>query len=123
MLAAMLSCAWQGDTPAPALGVLVDGNLGVVEVMVGGAAEQAGVQVGDVLVALNGTALPSVDDWRTAVSRIEVGLDYDLTVQRAGQSTTLRVTSLPHPPENRDPGVTPTVVPTGIYSVWLLPEP
>ena len=53
IFAAMLGCGLQGDYPAPALGVFVDGNLGVVEVLAGGAAEKAGVQVGDVLVSLN----------------------------------------------------------------------
>ena len=123
LMTAMLSCAVQGDYPAPALGVLVDGNLAVVAVLADGAAERAGVQVGDVLETLNGAPLTRVADWRTEVSRIKVGLDYDLTVQRAGQSMTLRVTSLVPPTDTRAPSVTPTVAPTGIYYVRLLPQP
>jgi S1-C subfamily serine protease len=121
--AATLSCALQGDYPAPALGVLVDRNLTVVAVLQDSAGEKTGVQVGDVLMTLNGSAFVSAEDWRNAVSLIETGRDYDLTVQRAGQTRTLRVTSLPHPPNNLPPGVTPTVVPTDIYSVRLLVEP
>ena len=49
LTATLLSCALQGDYPAPALGVLVDRNLTVVAVLPDGAGERAGVQVGDVL--------------------------------------------------------------------------
>ncbi len=122
-LLAILSCALQGDYPAPALGVLVDGNLAVVELLPGSAAERAGVQAGDVLVALNGNAYASVDDWRAQVSRIDVGHDYDLEIRRGGQVLTLRVTSARPPPPRRTPGVTPTAVPTDIASVRLLPAP
>jgi S1-C subfamily serine protease len=120
---ALLSCALQGDYPAPALGVLIDYQLTVVDVLKGSAAERAGVQAGDVLIALNGTAYASVDDWRAKVSAIDTGKDYDLKIQRGGQAMTLRVTSAPYPPNDSPAGVTPTVIPTDIYVVRLLPEP
>src|SRR5687768_8362866 len=108
VMSAMLSCALQGDYPAPALGVVVDRTRTVVAVLPDGAGEKAGVQVGDVLEALNGTPLARIAEWRTEVSRIERGQEFDLTVQRAGQSVTLRGTSRLPPAANLAPGVTPT---------------
>ncbi len=113
-------CALQGDYPAPALGVLVDASLTVVEVLPGSAAERAGVQVGDVLVALNASAYANVDDWRAEVSRIDVGHDYNLEIRRGSQAMTLKVTSARPPWPGPTSGVAPTAVPTDIYEVRLV---
>ncbi len=118
---ALQSCALQGDYPAPALGVLVDAQLNIVEVLKGTSAVRAGVQAGDVLTTLNGSAYASVYDWPSKVSAIAPGQDYQLGVRHAGQAITLRVTSAPMPPNTSSTGVTPTAIPTDIYVVRLLP--
>ena len=99
----------------------MDAQLNVVEVLIGSAAERAGVQAADVLTTLNGSAYASVDHWRDKVSAIAPGQDYQLGIRRAGQAITLRVTSAPSPPNTSATGVTTTVVPTDIYVVRLLP--
>ena len=106
----------EGSEPAPVLGVVVDGNLKVVDVEGGSAAEKAGVQKGDILKKLDNTALTSpAAAMETARQRIRSvpGQKVDVVLQRGGQEIILQV--LPSPPASRgtidNPAPTPTAVP------------
>jgi S1-C subfamily serine protease len=94
---------------APALGVVVDQNLRVVDVESGSAAAAAGIRQGDVLEAIGGnpvnTSAKAVGSFRAA----QVGDTLAVAVARGGQSLTLRVKvahRIGHPGQP-----TPTAVP------------
>ncbi len=55
-------------------------------------AASGGVQVGDVIVSIDGDAVASADGLRDAIAAREVGSEVTLTVQRGGEKTTLSVT-------------------------------
>src|SRR5262249_34338884 len=55
------------------LGLTVDGNAVVVEVVPGSPADAAGVRLGDLVVAVNGETILSGEGLREAVSRAEPG--------------------------------------------------
>jgi S1-C subfamily serine protease len=112
---AILACAPRGDHAAPALGVAVDSAFVVTYVQAGSAAHHAGIQVGDVLVALNGTTYTSLDDWRHEVSRMAIGQAYTLDVERGGVVATLTLQAA-RPPTSQ-PGPTPTGVPADWWNI------
>lgn len=106
---------------APVLGLVVDRKGTVIAVEPKGAAAQAGIAVGDSIVALDGTPfaaplaaaaqsnLMDVPAMQDARSRVAQGQPLKLTLSRAGQERTLDVQ-----PANRvgQPGqATPTPVP------------
>jgi S1-C subfamily serine protease len=94
---------------APALGVVVDQNLQVVDVEPGSAAAAAGIRLRDVLKAIGGnpvnTPAKAVGSFRAA----QVGDTLAVAVARGGQSLTLRVTVAPRIGHPGQP--TPTAVP------------
>lgn len=112
----LVGCLSQGSYPAPVLGVSVDKNLIVVDVHKGGAADQAGIQVQDKLLALDGEALNTPEAWWLKISEFEVGETYEVTLERASETPTLPVTAA-RPPINWAPGTTPTAFPTGQFSL------
>ena len=71
-----------------------DGSRGalVATVEPGGAADQAGLQEGDVVTAVGDRPLAAGDDLVAAVRSYRPGDDVQLTVQRGGDSTTVEVT-------------------------------
>ncbi len=58
----------------------------------GGPAEKAGLQVGDIITAFNGTEITSRTDLTTFIGRCKVGESVTLTVYRQGQTLELAVT-------------------------------
>ncbi len=87
----------------------------MLDVKSGSAAELAGVQAGDVLLALDGNAYTSLAEWAAQVGNIEIGKAYTLKVQRGSNVISLKVNSARDSGGNFPPGVTPTVIPTGQY--------
>lgn len=71
----------------------------VIEVLAGSPAVTAQIQVGDVVVAVNGTAVTGLDSMRNAVGFLSAGDQVQLTIQRAGQEMTVSVTLAPRPAE------------------------
>jgi S1-C subfamily serine protease len=61
----------------------------VIEVQKGTGAEKAGVKPGDVIVALDGTPIRSMDDLVLATRRSQVGRTVVLTIYRGGKKTQL----------------------------------
>ena len=70
----------------------VDSGAYVVEVAKGGPAEAAGIQVGDVITSIGGTAVTSADDAILAVRSHNEGETVPVVVNRDGQEMTLDVT-------------------------------
>jgi serine protease Do len=77
------------DATLAQLGVESDDGAFVVQVTPGTGADEAGIEAGDVIVALDGEAVTSSDELGEAVSGHEVGDVVDVTVERQGQETTL----------------------------------
>ena len=67
----------------------VDEGAYVVEVTGGTEAEKAGVEAGDIIVAVDDDAIRSMDDLVLAVRRRSVGDEVTLTLWRDGKKTTL----------------------------------
>ncbi|MEO6831068.1 MAG: PDZ domain-containing protein [Chitinophagaceae bacterium] len=85
-------------TPKPKLGVRVEDradNQGVrvLEVNSNSVAEKAGLQVGDVIMKMDGQAIASVDDLESILGQIRAGNNLKLEYQREGKttSTTLKI--------------------------------
>lgn len=61
-----------------------EGAVVVQSVLPGGPAAEAGVQAGDTVRAVNGTAVATVDELRSALAAIEEGDTYTVDITRAG---------------------------------------
>lgn len=69
-----------------------EGGVMVSAVSEGGPADQAGLEVGDILVEIDGEAIESQVDAAMVIGRIEPGTEVYATVVRNGQPQTLEVT-------------------------------
>ncbi len=78
---------------------VADCGVRVVEVVAGQAAATAGIQEGDVIVAMNGTATTSITQLRLAIEAAAPGDKVTLTVQRNGQQMDIQVTLGERPPD------------------------
>ncbi|WP_217630985.1 S1C family serine protease [Modestobacter sp. DSM 44400] len=67
-------------------------GVGVVDVAPGGAADQAGIQPGDVIVSLDGQQTPTVQALSALLAGLQVGKAVPVTVQRQGQEQKLQIT-------------------------------
>jgi len=97
---------------APVFGLVVDQKLTVVEVERGGAAEQAGIQPGDILVAINDQSINSF----TAIQQTTINQNAEarqssttITINRGGQALRKAITLKPPQTSSNQP--TPTPVP------------
>ena len=63
----------------------------LVEVAEGGPADDAGIQIGDVVVEVEGEAIDSGDDLRSAIADREPGDELELTVRRDGDTRDVTV--------------------------------
>jgi S1-C subfamily serine protease len=66
----------------------------VLDALEGGPAAKAGIQVGDVVVSLDGVVMSGVDDLHRALTGNRVGVPVDVTVLRRAELVTLHL--LPH---------------------------
>jgi membrane-associated protease RseP (regulator of RpoE activity) len=104
-MAATMAATMPATMPANPgfIGIRVEAvdNCGVrvIEVLVGSPAVTAQIQVGDVVVAVNGKAVTGLDSMRNAVGFLPAGDQVQLTIQRAGQEMTVSVTLAPRPAE------------------------
>ena len=89
------------DSGRAALGVrittVVDSSgqpvgVGVVDVVPGGPAAAAGIQPGDVIVAIDGTKTPSADALGAVLAALKPGQVVTVTVERGGRQQDLKVT-------------------------------
>jgi serine protease Do len=97
---------------APVLGVVVDQQLHVVAVTAGSAAEQAGLQPGDIITRVNEATLSSAAAGKQLIRQARVGQQLMLTVERNGQTLVLLVQlAAPHGQPGQAP---PTPVPSNL---------
>ena len=78
----------------PYLGVRMtdaDDGAQIIEVSSGSPAAEAGLEPGDVVVEVNGEAIGSSDDLRTAVAEREPGEQLELRVRSNGNERTVQV--------------------------------
>ncbi|GAB4299597.1 MAG: Do family serine endopeptidase [Methylophaga sp.] len=88
---AYLGVQMQDITPelASAFGIDVQEGAVVTHVVSGSAAEEAGLQVGDVITAVDGTRLANADSLRNTIGLMVVGQKVKLTIIRDGAEKTL----------------------------------
>jgi len=94
---ALIDQLQNGKVPAHALlGVstqpVQSGGAGVQDVTSGSAADKAGLQVGDVITKIDGTAITSPDDLASAINGHQPGDKVTVTYTRDGQTKTADVT-------------------------------
>jgi S1-C subfamily serine protease len=116
------------QTTASQLGLSVNNGVYIVSVIAGGPAEKAGLKAGntnadgtltaggDVITAIDGTSVASVDELSAYVSTKKVGDTVTLTILRNGQSTSVQVT-LDAWPANLSSSTTPQI-PTSPVLPW-----
>lgn len=91
---AYLGVQMQDITPdlAQAFNIQADRGAIVTHVVPGSAAEQSGLQVGDVVTAVNGTPVRSADNLRNFIGLLVIGQTIELDIIRDGQSRTIHAT-------------------------------
>jgi hypothetical protein len=67
-------------------------GITVATVSIGGVADTAGVNPGDVITAVNSTAVGSIAQLRAAVGKLSVGASFQLTVSRGSTPVTISAT-------------------------------
>ncbi len=82
---------------AATMGVHQEAGVLIMGVAADSPAQQAGVRLGDVIVALAGKAVASVDTIHKILTRDSISLDLPLVVLREGRLTELRVRPAPSP--------------------------
>jgi len=67
-------------------------GVGIRQLLPGGAAAQAGLQVGDVIMSINGQQIPDLAALQTALAQLHVGQKVPIVVTRSGNQTTTQLT-------------------------------
>lgn len=88
--------AAQDENVRPALGLMPEyggdeGGVKVGSVREGGAAEKAGIEAGDVLVALNGVAIKDIEHYTELLDALAIGKSAKVRVRREGAEVELEV--------------------------------
>jgi len=83
----------------------------VAEIAKGSGAEKAGIKVGDVITAVDGTPVRSMDDLILQIRRKKVGDEVVLTISRGGQTSEVTVVVGDKPAELSAPSTQPTETP------------
>lgn len=86
-----------GDGPAPILGVIVDQNYKVVGLVPNGAAEQAGVQVGDSIKQVNGQPITGGNSALRIFRRLDKSKHVMLVLERGKKELDVKLIPLPPP--------------------------
>jgi serine protease DegQ len=94
-----IGIAIQDVTPglSQALELRTDRGALVTQVEPGSPADQAGIQAGDVIVAINDTAIDSSADLRNTVGLVRAGESVEVTALRDGERRSVRATVAPEP--------------------------
>lgn len=95
---------------APQVGLVVDKNLRVIEIVKGGAADRAGVKKGDTLKSINAQQLTTAAGAKKVFNRLTASKSVRLTVNRDSKELTLDI--IPLVPQGITGGPTPTAVPS-----------
>jgi len=99
--------------PANNLGVVVDENSAVLHIEPGSAAEEADLQVGDTLIALDGVQFqPNPDEVKEIIRSREQA---QLRVRRDGEEIEIEIVPAPPPPRPDMPTPTPVMPPQNYF--------
>ncbi len=79
------------SSAAPALGVVVNQNLEVIDVEAASVAEQVGIQRGDILKTVDNTTLASAADAARMIGQADPGQPMTIIFRRGGRDVTLQV--------------------------------
>jgi S1-C subfamily serine protease len=94
---------WARTKDLPWAGIQYDnvetGTMTVKAVAPGSPAANAGIQVGDVVVAINGVKVTDKEAFKKAKSEWKVGLTVPYTISRTGTEQQIPVTPVAMPPE------------------------
>jgi len=88
---------------ASKLGVTEGAGVVVYQVQPGSAAERAGLRRGDIITALNGTAVNDQNSFRNLIARAAPGSEVTLTVKRDGREQQVRATLDEFTPQAEQP--------------------
>ncbi len=67
-------------------------GVGIRQLLPGGAAAQAGLKVGDVIMSVNGQQIPDLAALQTALAQLHVGQKVPIVVTRSGNQSTTQLT-------------------------------
>jgi len=67
-------------------------GVGIRQLLPGGAAAQAGLKVGDVIMSINGQQIPDLAALQTALAQLHVGQKVPVVVTRGGNQSTTQLT-------------------------------
>jgi len=95
----------------------IDSGAFIYSVDGGGAADKAGLKMGDVITKIDGTKIATLEDLTAAKKKFSAGDTSTLTVYREGQTITVQLTWDAQPKEERDAstGATPNQGGNGYY--------
>lgn len=79
------------DEPLPGHPTIVDSAVQMTYVLPGSAADEAGVEMGDRVLAINGTSVLSAERARELIGTVAEGDTLELTIERDGVSRTLEL--------------------------------
>jgi S1-C subfamily serine protease len=99
----------EATSVGPALGVILDQNMRVLDIEADSTAARAGIQRGDILRAIGGTNIASPRATAELVRRSKIGQNLTITLERGGQQVSLPLVIGPRPGHPDQP--TPTPVP------------
>jgi putative serine protease PepD len=71
------------------LGIEAEAGAFVYDIIPGSGAEAAGIQAGDVIVAVDGEPITSNEDLGPAIAQHEPGDEIEVTIERGGDEQTL----------------------------------
>jgi S1-C subfamily serine protease len=108
------SHAFLGIQPAPIttdvaerLGMDQSSGVLVLDVVSGGPAAAAGVEPGDVIIALDGTPVAGIEEFLAALRALDPGEQAELTLVRGDRPMTAQATLVEQPPSPPNPGTQP----------------
>jgi S1-C subfamily serine protease len=67
----------------------------IADIAPGSAAEKAGLEVGDIILGINGVAVRNAENFRRRMGLLRTGQSVDLKVERGGQRRTITATIAP----------------------------
>jgi S1-C subfamily serine protease len=101
--------------PSDELGIVVDENNKVLGVEFGSAAEQVGIQVGDLLEELDGISFQKKETVKEKIHEPKEGKKLKVKLRRNGKEITLDITPAPRRPNSGASTPTPVFAPQDYF--------
>jgi len=103
------------DQPLPTSARVKNVELTVFDVLVGSPAAEAGLEVGDIILSVDGQVIASISEFQDYITQKEISLPITIFLEREGQ-TLSREVSPQVLAETGEPGIGVALVKTGIVS-------